>query len=192
MNINMQGLSFMSYPQSKATADRMERQQKRDNTIAFYEQQKENLKNMKTDSIEDIQRKLGMLENYNDQINAAKFEYNHSQMFHVLDEAMERAEKISEEAEKYAPKTPEERLEDMIEEATGVDKDAGMMSDMMDELTELAEDMTEEMTEELEEVAQEKESAESMEQVAQSKVEELNALTSKEQVEKYKRIDYRI
>ena len=72
MNINMQGLSFLSYPRSNATADRMERQQKRDNTIAFFEQQKENLKNLKTDSIEDIQRKLGMFENYNDQINAAK------------------------------------------------------------------------------------------------------------------------
>ena len=57
MNINMQGLSFLSYPRSNATADRMERQQKRDTTIAFFEQQKENLKNLKTDSIEDIQSK---------------------------------------------------------------------------------------------------------------------------------------
>ena len=188
MNINMQGLSFLSYPRSSTTADRMERQQKRDNTIAFFEQQKENLKNLKTDSIEDIQRKLGMLENYNDQINAAKVEYNNSQMFHVMDEAMERAEKIAEEAEKCAPKTPEERLEDMIEEATGVDKDAGMMSDMMDELTEI----TEEMTEELEEMTEEMESAESIEQMTQAEMEDINKAASKELLEKYRRIDYRI
>ncbi len=115
--------------------------------IAFFEQQKENLKNMKADAIEEISRKLDLLHGYDDQITAAKAQYNNSQMFHALDEAMERGEKIAKEAEKYAPKTPEERREDMIEEATGADKDAGMLSEIMDELSEAAEEMTDEMTE---------------------------------------------
>ena len=46
MNINMQGLNFLSSSGSKAAADRMARQQKRDDTIAFLEKQKDNLKNM--------------------------------------------------------------------------------------------------------------------------------------------------
>ena len=121
MNIKMQGINLFRNYGLKSTQDRLERQAKRDNQVAFFEQQKENLKNMKSDSIEDISRKLDLLHGYDDQITAAKAEYNNSQMFHVLDAARERAEKIAEEAEKYAPKTPEERLEDMIEEATGVD-----------------------------------------------------------------------
>ena len=86
MNINMQGLNLLNRPMSKATQDRMERQAKRDNQIAFFEKQKENLKNMKTNSLEDIQRKLDMFQQYDDQIDAAKASYNNSQMFHILDE----------------------------------------------------------------------------------------------------------
>ena len=72
MNINMQGLNLLNRPMSKATQDRMERQAKRDNQIAFFEKQKENLKNMKSNSLEDIQRKLDMFQQYDDQIDAAK------------------------------------------------------------------------------------------------------------------------
>ena len=128
MNIKIQGITLFRNYGLKSTQDRLERQEKRDGQIAFWEKQKDNLKNMKSYSLEDISRKLDILHGYDEQIAAAKAEYNNSQMFHVLDEARERAEKIAEEAEKYAPKTPEERLEDMIEEATGVDKDAGMLA----------------------------------------------------------------
>ena len=62
MNINMQGLNLLNRPMSKATQDRMERQAKRDNQIAFFEKQKENLKNIKSNSLEDIQRKLDMFQ----------------------------------------------------------------------------------------------------------------------------------
>ena len=145
MNIKMQSINLFSNNGLKSTQDRLDRQAKRDNQIAYFEQQKENLKDMKSDSIEDISRKLDLLHGYEDQSAAAKAELNNAQMFHVLDEARERAEKIAEEAEKYAPKTPEERLEDMIEEATGVDKDAGMLAEAMDELAEIAEEITEEI-----------------------------------------------
>ena len=40
-------------------------------------------------------------------------------MLHVLDEAQERAEKIAKAAEKNKPKTPEERRQDALDEATG-------------------------------------------------------------------------
>lgn len=191
MNIKMQSINLFSNNGLKSTQDRLDRQAKRDNQIAFFEQQKENLKNMKSDSIEDISRKLDLLHGYDDQIAAAKAEYNNSQMFHVLDEARERAEKIAEEAEKYAPKTPEERLEDMIEEATGVDNDAGMLTEAMDELEEIAEEMTEETVEELDEMSEELEEVENTDQT-QAEMEAAGKISTGVLPEKYKRIDYRI
>ena len=158
MNIKIQatnnGLSFlmnrtqlMSGNGLKSTQDRLERQAKRDSQVAFLEKQKENLKDMKTESLEDISRKLELLRGYNDQITAAKAEYNNSQKMHLLDEAIERGEKIAEEAEKNAPKTPEERREEIIREATGEDKDTGVRSGVLEELTEATEEITEEMSE---------------------------------------------
>ena len=191
MNIKMQSINLFSNNGLKSTQDRLDRQAKRDSQIAFFEQQKENLKNMKADSIEDISRKLELLHGYDDQITAAKAEFNNSQMFHVLDEARERAEKIAEEAEKYAPKTPEERLEDMIEEATGVDKDAGMLAEAMDELEEIAEEMTEETVEELDEMSEELEEVENTDK-AQVEMEAASKVSTGDLPEKYKRIDYRI
>ena len=191
MNIKMQSINLFSNNGLKSTQDRMDRQAKRDNQIAFFEQQKENLKNMKADSIEDISRKLELLHGYDDQITAAKAEYNNSQMFHILDEARERAEKIAEEAEKYAPKTPEERLEDMIEEATGVDKDAGMLAEAMDELEEITEEMMEESVEELDEMSEMLEEVENADQT-QAEMEAASKVSIGVLPEKYKRIDYRI
>lgn len=191
MNIKMQSINLFSNNGLKSAQDRLDRQAKRDNQIAFFEQQKENLKNMKADSIEDISRKLDLLHGYDDQIAAAKAEYNNSQMFHVLDEERERAEKIAEEAEKYAPKTPEGRLEDMIEEATGVDKDAGMLAEAMDELEEIAEEMVEESAEELDEMSEELEEVENIDQT-KAEMEAASEVSTGDLPEKYKRIDYRI
>ncbi|MCR5777859.1 MAG: hypothetical protein K6G84_10665 [Lachnospiraceae bacterium] len=155
MDIKAAGLRlFNDYNGLKSTRDRLDRQSKRDNKIAFYEHQKEKLKNMKTDSLEDISRKLEFLQRYDDAIVAAKDEYNHSQMFHVMDEAMERAEKIAEEAEKNAPKSPEERREEIIEEITSVDKNEGILSEVMDELSEITERMSEEIVENAEEITE--------------------------------------
>jgi hypothetical protein len=191
MNIKIQGITLVRNYGLKSTQDRLERQEKRAGQIAFWEKQKDNLKNMKSDSLEDISRKLDLLHGYDDQIAAAKAEYNNSQMFHVLDEARERAEKIAEEAEKYAPKTPEERLEDMIEEATGVDKDAGMLAEAMDELEEIAEAMAEETVEELDEMSEELEEVENADKT-QAEMEAASKVSTGDLPEKYKRIDYRI
>ncbi len=198
MNINMQGLNLLNRPMSKATQDRMERQVGRDNQIAFFEKQKENLKNMKTNSLEDIQRKLDMFQQYDDQIDAAKASYNNYQMFHILDEARERGEKIAEEAEKMAPKTPEERREEMIEEATGIDKDKGILSEVMDELEDQIEELAE-MTEDMAELNEENLEALSDESLAEAdaaaiaKAKELNNVPlDKALPEKYRHIDYHI
>ena len=184
MNIQMKPLKLFNAYSLKSTQDRIERQEKRDNQISFFEQRKEDLKNMKTGSLDDIARKLELLQGYNDGIAAAKMEYNHSQMFHITDEALERAQKIAEEAEKLAPKTPEECREDLIEEATGIDKDEGILSETMDELAEAAEEMTEEM-----------ETVETMgteEQAQMAGMEDMNDMSFNPVPEKYRPIDYRI
>ena len=159
MNISLQGMDLFGNIGLKSTQERLDRQAKRDNQIAFYEQQKENLKNMKANTLEEISRKLELFHGYENQIAAAKMEYNNSQMFHVFDEAQELAEKIAEAAEKNKPKTPEERREDMIEEATGVEESEGLLSEVLDELTDVMEEVTEEITEEtvdeLEEITEE-------------------------------------
>ena len=159
MNISLQGMDLFGNIGLKSTQERLDRQAKRDNQIAFYEQQKENLKNMKANTLEEISRKLELFHGYENQIAAAKMEYNNSQMFHVFDEAQELAEKIAEAAEKNKPKTPEERREDMIEEATGVEESGGLLSEVLDELTDVMDEVTEEITEEtvdeLEEITEE-------------------------------------
>ena len=127
----------------KSTQDKLQRQADRDGKIAFFEAQKENLKNMKSLNLYDISRKLDMLHSYNDEIVAAKQEYNSSQMFHAMDEAKERAEKIAKEAEKNKPKTEEERKEDAIDEALGTDDNKGVLTEVMDKLSEVIDESIE-------------------------------------------------
>ncbi len=116
----------------KSTQEKLDRQQKATNQIDFWEKQKDNLKNMKCDTLEDIARKLEMFHTYEDEIAAAKAAYNQEQMIHVLDEAEEKAEKIAEAAEKTEPKTPEERKEEAQKEAAGTDENSGLLTDLLD------------------------------------------------------------
>ena len=138
----------------KSTQEKLERQQKAGNEIAFFENQKANLKNMECDTVEDIVRKLDMFHSYEDQIAAAKAAYNNEQMFHIMDEAKERGEKIAEAAEDMEPKTPEERREEAREEALGVDESEGMPGEMPEEATDVLEESAE-MQKELQEAAEE-------------------------------------
>lgn len=179
MNIRLQNNSFLAGNRNifqngglKSTQEKLQRQEKRDNQIAFLENQKNNLKNMKGDSLEEISRKLEMLHSYEDQIAAAKEEYNNSQMFHVLEEAKERGEQIAKAAEKYAPKTPEERLEELVEEARGTEESKGMLTETMEELAEMTEEIMEEMTEELTELTEELPQEELSEQLSEELTEE--------------------
>ena len=188
MFIKLQAINPYKGNELKSTRERLDRQEKRDNQIAFYEQQKENLKGMRAETLEEISRKLNLLHGYDDQIALAKKEYNNSQMMHVMDEAVERGEKIAEEAEKYAPKTPEERKEEMIEEATGVEKNEGMLSEIMDEMTDAAEEMPE-TEKELEAITEELLPNEKMALEAEDYEKQImeNSL-----FEKYRKIDYRV
>ena len=191
MNIKLQGIDLLGNLGLKSTQDRLNRQAERDNKIAFFEQQKENLKNMKADTIDEIAKKLAMFHGYEDQIAAAKMEYNNAQMFHVFDESQELAEKIAEAAEKNDPKTPEERREDMIEEATGVEND-GMLDELMDNLTDAVEEVTEEMVEDLQQSSEEILSEDELNQMMLTE-EELEKLEQEKRIPvNYIPFDYRI
>ena len=191
MNIKLQGIDLLGNLGLKSTQDRLNRQAERDNKIAFFEQQKENLKNMKADTIDEIAKKLDMFHGYENQIAAAKMEYNNAQMFHVFDEAQELAEKIAEAAEKNEPKTPEERREDMIEEATGVEND-GMLDELMDNLTDAVEEVTEDMAEDLQQSSEEILSEDELNQMMLTE-EQLEKLEQEKRISvNYIPFDYRI
>lgn len=157
MNVNIQrpGNSMLGggllYGQRglKSTQQRMERQQERDNKIDFYEKQKENLKNVKCTAVEDIAKKLEMFHTYEEEIAAAKAVYNSEQMSHIMDESRELGEKIAKEAEKMEPKTPEERMEELVEEAMGTDESGGMMEEVLEEAAKVQEELQEAAEEEL-------------------------------------------
>ena len=132
----------------KSTQDRLERQEETQKQVDFFEKQKENLKNASCGSVEEIAEKLKMYQSYEDQISSIKAAYNQEQMFHILDESTEKGEKIAEAIDNMEPKTPEERLEEMVEEALGIE-DGGELEEAMEELEEVGEELSEELTEEL-------------------------------------------
>lgn len=179
----------------KSTQQRIQRQEERDNKIAFFEQQKNNLKNLKCETVEEIAKKLDMFHSYEDQIVAAEAAYNNEQMMHLMDESQERGEKIAEALEKSEPKTAEERLEDMAEEAMGVDKGVldEMMDEVMDEVTEMQEELQDAISEEsLEEAVQTTDIPE-MKSIEQQLEEQVQEQVQKQIQEKiYTPIDLRI
>ncbi|MDE6748175.1 MAG: hypothetical protein K2K21_03810 [Lachnospiraceae bacterium] len=183
-------LPMMQKPALKSTQEKIERQQKAAGQIQFLENQKEKLKNMECSTVEDIANKLEKFHSYEDEIASVKMQYNQEQMWHIMDEAKERGEKIAEAVEKMKPKTAEERREDMVEEALGIDDEKGALSESLEELSELAGELTEEVTEvDLnEELSRESpESADDLSDVVSE-----NALKQEQfplQPDKYKRFD---
>jgi hypothetical protein len=153
MNIQLQNYQLLGTG-LKSTREKLQRQEERDSQIAFLENQKNNLKNWESDSLEDISRKLEIFHSYEDQIAAVKKAYNNSQMQHIMDEAEERGEQIAKAVEKSEPKTEEERKEEQREEALGTDEDKGMLSEILEEVSETAEQMDEETEEVLEELTE--------------------------------------
>ena len=188
MNLSVNGFnSFSIFTQKfgtagmlKSTQDKIERQQKAQSQIDFFEKQKENLKNMQCESIEDIAKKLEMFHSYEEQIAAVKKQYNNEQMFHTMDEASERGEQIAELAEDYALKTEEERKEEMVEEALDIEEKGGL-TESMEVVQEITEEIVEELATESVEVLDET-------MTTQSKVLTGTELLSLEEI-KYKKID---
>lgn len=189
------GISLFQGGGLKSTQEKQERQQKAANQIEFWENQKDNLKNMACETLEDIAKKLEMYHTYEDEIVAVKAAYNHQEMFHVLDEAKEIGEKIAEAAKETAPKTTEERMEEMAEEALDTEESEGESEGILEELTEEMQEIIEEVEEKAAEELAEK-TVEQMEQATtgqefadtpsakQAKVDALKAV--------YKRMDVRI
>lgn len=123
----------------KSTVEKLQRQTERDNKVAFFEAQKENLKKTEASDVEGIAKKLELYHSYEDEIKAVKQEYNSSQMFHAMDEARERGEKLAEAAKKNKPKTEEERKKEALKEVEGDESGDGMLSEIMDALDEIEE-----------------------------------------------------
>lgn len=119
----------------KSTEEKMERIQKTQSQIDFFEGKKAELKDMHCNTLDEIAEKLALYNNYNDQIDAVKKQFNYEQMMHCMDEAEELGEKIAEAAEELEPKTAEERREELAKEALGVE-DEGILDEMLDELPE--------------------------------------------------------
>lgn len=187
------GISLFQGGGLKSTQEKQERQQKAANQVEFWENRKDNLKNMACETLEEIAKKLEMYHTYEDEISAVKAAYNHQEMFHVLDEAKEVGEKIAEAAKETAPKTAEERMEEMAKEAleTEESEGEGLLEELTEEMQEIIKEIEEKAAEELAE-----KTVEQMEQAAagqefadtpsaeQAKVEALK--------EVYKRMDVRI
>ncbi|MDE5907221.1 MAG: hypothetical protein K2H52_00515 [Lachnospiraceae bacterium] len=204
MNIKLQVGSSLLFGQRssalngglKSTQQKMERQAKCENQVAFYEEKKSNLKNMECSSLEEIAEKLDMLHTYDDQIAAAKAEYNREQMSHALDEALEKGEKIAKAVEKTKPKTPEERAEELAKEALGIEEEEGMLKETLEKVSEVLEE-TVEVSEALEESTEalEDQAAQDADVLAQQ-TEEVRKGQETEGVEKeieqrYRRFDMR-
>ena len=146
--ISAGNLLMMRKPALKSTQDKLERQQKAQKQVDFFNAQKEKLKDMECATLEEIAAKLDMFHSYEEQIAAVKKQYNGEQMFHILDEARELGEKIAKAAEKSAPKTTEERKEEMVEEALGIDENKGLLDEMLDEVLEEVQQMQDEIVDE--------------------------------------------
>lgn len=166
---------------------KQERMQKRDQQVEALEQSIAGLK----DSSMDPEKKLELFHNLKAEIEGVKKAYNMEQQFKTLEEARELGEKIAEQAEKSKPKTPEERREEMVEEALGIE-DEGILSEFTEELEAL-----EELSEELEEIPAKLEE-ESMKKLLDMEVVEEQKRQLEEQketlafMEKYEPLDIRV
>lgn len=174
MNISLSSQSMILQKPGrglKSTEEKLERQQKAQSQIDFFEAQKANLKNMKCETLEEIGRKLELFNNYDAQIVAVKQQYNQEQMMHTMDEARELGEKIAKAAEKLEAKTPEERKREQIEEALGIEDEGGMLSEMLEEALDkvilLEEELAQEVSEEELENMESMENAEMLPEIVQ-------------------------
>lgn len=151
MNISLKNLSIFSQGMGrglKSTQQKLERQQKMQSQVDFFEGKKADLKNMHCETLDEIEQKLELFNNYDAQIVAAKQQYNQEQMMHTLDEAKERGEEIAKAAEKQKPKTEEERRLERIEEALGTEDEGGMLTEILEESLEDAAALEEQLAKE--------------------------------------------
>ena len=72
ISLNNRSVLFQHGNKLKSTEEKEERQQKAQSQIDFFENQKANLKNMKCETLEEIEHKLELFNNYDAQIMAVK------------------------------------------------------------------------------------------------------------------------
>lgn len=123
----------------KSTEERIERMQKTQSQVDFFEQRKSELKNMHCSTLEEIEQKLQLFNDYNAQIDAVKQQFNYEQMMHCMDEAEELGRMIAKAAEKLEPKTADERREELAEEALGIEDDGGILDEMLEDIKDIKE-----------------------------------------------------
>lgn len=143
MNISMKNSPLSTFTQHygkglKSTEERIERMQKTQSQVDFFEGKKADLKNMHCGTLEEIEKKLELFNNYNDQIDAVKMQFNYEQMMHCMDEAEEFGEKIAKAAKELEPKTAEERKEELAKEALGIEDNGGILDEMLKDMPEEA------------------------------------------------------
>lgn len=143
MNISMANSSLSVLTQHcgkglKSTEEKIERFQKAQSQIDFFEGKKAALKEKHCTTLDEIAQKLELFNNYNDQIDAVKKQFNQEQVMHCMDEAKELGEKIAKAAEKLEPKTAEERREELAKEALGVEDDGGILDELLEDMPEEA------------------------------------------------------
>jgi len=141
MNISMANSPLSALTQHfgkglKSTEEKIERFQKTQSQIDFFEQRKAALKEKHCTTMDEIAEKLELFNNYNDQIDAVKKQFNNEQMMHCMDEAKELGEKIAKAVEKLEPKTAEERREELAKEALGIEDDGGILDEMLEDMPE--------------------------------------------------------
>lgn len=120
----------------KSTEEKLERFQKTQSQIDFFEGKKAELKEKHCTTMDEIVQKLELFNNYNDQIDAVKKQFNQEQMMHCMDEAQELGEKIAKAAEKLEPKTAEERREELAKEALGIEDEGGILDELLEDMPE--------------------------------------------------------
>lgn len=120
----------------KSTEEKIERFQKTQSQIDFFEGKKAELKEKHCTTMEEIAQKLELFNNYNDQIDAVKKQFNQEQVMHCMDEAEELGEKIAKAAEKLEPKTTEERREELAKEALGIEDEGGILDELLEDMPE--------------------------------------------------------
>ena len=188
---------FSSNTGLKSTQEKQERQMESEKKINFWKEQKEKLKTMQCDTLEDISQKLKLFHSYEEEIRAAKIAYNNEQMWHIMDEAREMGEKIAEAAEEQKAKTPEERAEEKREEALGTEEEKSEVSELLEDMVDLEEELVEELTEELQEELKDQENIStkelSIEEIKeQQKTQDEKQIIQEEIIQKYKRFDKRV
>lgn len=141
MNISMSNSPLSAFTQHygkglKSTEEKVGRFRKTQSQIEFFEGKKAELKNMHCTTLDEIAQKLELFNNYNDQIDAVKQQFNQEQVMHCMDEAKELGEKIAKAAEELEPKTAEEVREELAKEALGIEDDGGILDEMLEEIPE--------------------------------------------------------